>query len=50
MSNPPDKPGLAEVIQLYKDNFGEAEWKQAFISTVQVRLNYEYKEKDGQGS
>jgi hypothetical protein len=43
--NPPDKPGLAEVIELYKTNFGDT-WQQLFRDTVHVSLAYQYSEKE----
>lgn len=45
--DPGDKPGLAEVIALYKLNFSDANWQAAFIATVKVNLNYMYTENDG---
>lgn len=44
--DPNDKPGLADVIKLFKDNFSAGTWELAFRETVRVSLNYLYDDKN----
>ena len=41
---PHDHPGLQNVVDIYKAEFGATAWQDMFVRTVQVVLNYKYNE------